>query len=220
MRVTGSVTFIVQFLFIVQLLSMGAMEMSGPFWPLHIESMTSTELLSIAGTGVYIAPMLGVMLTSTFWGRVGDKTGNKVMMIRALMGLALTQLGLAFANDVWLVLILRFYRVPVRVILRRRRPMVLQWCQRHSVRDFCLVAGVDQRRLFGRGDYRGSHSRSTEFLLDKRQRIHYLYAMCTDCSFSYYLLMLLMESRLLQLFIQKIRKGLQLESTMASLLAY
>ena len=48
--------------------------------------MTSTELLSIAGTGVYIAPMLGVMLTSTFWGRVGDKTGNKVMMIRALMG--------------------------------------------------------------------------------------------------------------------------------------
>ncbi|BEM62263.1 MFS transporter [Serratia marcescens] len=108
MRVTGSVTFIVQFLFIVQLLSMGAMEMSGPFWPLHLESMTSTELLSIAGTGVYIAPMLGVMLTSTFWGRVGDKTGNKVMMIRALMGLALTQLGLAFANEVWLVLILRF----------------------------------------------------------------------------------------------------------------
>lgn len=108
MRVTGSVTFIVQFLFIVQLLSMGAMEMSGPFWPLYLESMTSTELLSIAGTGVYIAPMLGVMLTSTFWGRVGDKTGNKVMMIRALMGLALTQLGLAFANEVWLVLILRF----------------------------------------------------------------------------------------------------------------
>lgn len=31
MRVTGSVIFIVQFLFIVQLLSMGAMEMSGPF---------------------------------------------------------------------------------------------------------------------------------------------------------------------------------------------
>lgn len=108
MRVTGSVTFIVQFLFIVQLLSMGAMEMSGPFWPIHLESMTSTELLSIAGTGVYIAPMLGIMLTSTFWGRLGDRTGNKVMMIRALMGLALTQLGLAFANDVWLILLLRF----------------------------------------------------------------------------------------------------------------
>ncbi|MDJ4288756.1 MFS transporter [Salmonella enterica] len=108
MRVTGSVTFIIQFLFIVQLLSMGAMEMSGPFWPIHLESMTSTELLSIAGTGVYIAPMLGIMLTSTFWGRLGDRTGNKVMMIRALMGLALTQLGLAFANDVWLILLLRF----------------------------------------------------------------------------------------------------------------
>lgn len=68
MRVTGSVTFIVRFLFIVQLLSMAAMEMSGLFWPLHLESMTSTELLSIAGTGVYIAPVPGVMLTSTFWG--------------------------------------------------------------------------------------------------------------------------------------------------------
>ncbi|MFN6817600.1 MFS transporter, partial [Proteus mirabilis] len=41
-------------------------------------------------------------------GRIGDKTGNKVMMIRALMGLALTQLGLAFANDVWVILLLRF----------------------------------------------------------------------------------------------------------------
>lgn len=108
MRVTGSVVFIVQFLFIVQLLSMGAMEMSGPFWPLHLASMTSQELLSFAGTGVYIAPMLGIILTSAFWGRVGDRIGNKTMMIRALAGLALTQLGLAFADDVWIVLILRF----------------------------------------------------------------------------------------------------------------
>ncbi|AHG18394.1 MFS transporter [Chania multitudinisentens RB-25] len=108
MRVTGSVMFIVQFLFIVQLLSMGAMEMSGPFWPLHLANMTSSELLSIAGTGVYIAPMLGIMLTSTFWGRIGDRTGNKTMMLRALAGLSLTQLGLAFANDIWLVLLLRF----------------------------------------------------------------------------------------------------------------
>lgn len=82
--------------------------MSGPFWPLHLASMTTNEFLSIAGTGVYIAPMLGVMLTSTFWGRIGDKTGNKAMMVRALIGLALTQFFLAFADDVWIVLLLRF----------------------------------------------------------------------------------------------------------------
>ncbi|EAM8615764.1 MFS transporter [Salmonella enterica] len=108
MRMTASVAFIVHFLFIVQLLSMGAMEMSGPFWPLHLAGMTSEALLSIAGTGVYIAPMLGIILTGTLWGKLGDKTGNKVMMIRALAGLSLTQLGLAFASDVWLVLALRF----------------------------------------------------------------------------------------------------------------
>nr|WP_238149323.1 MFS transporter [Arsenophonus endosymbiont of Aleurodicus floccissimus] len=84
------------------------MEMSGPFWLLYLANMTSQELLSFAGTGVYIAPMLGIILTSAFWGRVGDRIGNKTMMIRALAGLALTQLGLVFANDVWIVLILRF----------------------------------------------------------------------------------------------------------------
>ncbi|WP_159567262.1 MFS transporter [Budvicia diplopodorum] len=108
MRITGSVFFIVQFMFVIQLLSMGAMEMSGPFWPLHLATMTSKELLSVVGTGAYIAPMLGVMLTGPFWGKMGQRTGNKAMMIRALLGLALTQLALAFANDVWLVLALRF----------------------------------------------------------------------------------------------------------------
>ena len=190
-----------------------------PFWPLYLESMTSTELLSIAGTGVYIAPMLGVMLTSTFWGRVGDKTGNKVMMIRALMGLALTQLGLAFANEVWLVLILRFCRVPVRVILRRLRPMVLQWCQRHGVRDFCLVTGVNQRRLFGRGDYRGAILDLLSFFWINVSA----FIICTLCA----LIVLFIlpadaphEVSSTSAVHSKDKKRTQLESTMASLLAY
>ncbi|MEI7341746.1 MFS transporter [Pectobacterium brasiliense] len=108
MRLSGQVAFIIHFMFVVQLVAMGAMEMSGPFWPLHLESMSSGAELSIAGIAVYVGPMLGIMLTSAFWGRMGDRLGNKAMMIRALFGLALTQLGLAWANDIWTIVALRF----------------------------------------------------------------------------------------------------------------
>nr|WP_257474024.1 MFS transporter [Providencia rettgeri] len=98
---------IIGFLFGIQIVSMGAMEMSGPFWPIHLQHNSSGWLLSFSLTMVYVAPMTGVMLTSTFWGRMGDRMGNKAMMIRALLGLAITQILLSFCNDPWLILLLR-----------------------------------------------------------------------------------------------------------------
>ncbi|EHZ6872052.1 MFS transporter [Providencia rettgeri] len=98
---------IIGFLFCIQIVSMGAMEMSGPFWPIHLQHNSSGWLLSFSLTMVYVAPMTGVMLTSTFWGRMGDRMGNKAMMIRALLGLAITQFLLSFCNDPWLILLLR-----------------------------------------------------------------------------------------------------------------
>lgn len=96
-------------LFAIQLVSMGAMEMSGPFWPIHLRTLTDSGLLAgFGGIAVYVAPMLGIVLTSAFWGRLGDRLGHKLMMMRALLGLALTQLALAFAADVWTILALRF----------------------------------------------------------------------------------------------------------------
>lgn len=101
-------TRLIHVLFAVQLVSMGAMEMSGPFWPLHLKALsTSAFEFGFAGIAVYVGPMLGIMLTSAFWGRVGDRTGHKLMMVRALIGLSLTQLALAWATDVWTVLALR-----------------------------------------------------------------------------------------------------------------
>jgi len=99
----------IHLLFVIQLVSMGAMEMSGPFWPVHLRSLTpSDDLFTFASVGVYVGPMLGIMLTSTFWGWMGDRFGHKSMMMRALFGLAATQLALAYAGDVWSILILRF----------------------------------------------------------------------------------------------------------------
>lgn len=105
----GPASRLVHLLFVIQLVSMGAMEMSGPFWPLHLKALsTASWEFGFAGVAVYVGPMLGIVLTSAFWGRVGDRFGHKLMMIRALLGLALTQLALAYAQDVWSILALRF----------------------------------------------------------------------------------------------------------------
>lgn len=99
----------IHLLFVTQLVAMGAMEMSGPFWPVHLRMLVhSDDLFSFASVAVYVGPMVGIMLTSTFWGRMGDRFGHKSMMLRALLGLAATQMALAFAGDVWSILILRF----------------------------------------------------------------------------------------------------------------
>ena len=105
----SNVRILIYLLFAIQLISMGAMEMSGPFWPVHLRGMTASEsFFSFASIAVYVGPMLGIMLTSAFWGRIGDRYGHKLMMIRALAGLSLTQLGLALSGDIWVILILRF----------------------------------------------------------------------------------------------------------------
>ncbi|WEX74649.1 MFS transporter [Sinorhizobium numidicum] len=96
-------------LFGLQFISMGAMEMSGPFWPIQIKALSPSDgVYGLAGIAVYVCPMLGVSLTSAFWGRMGYRYGNRLMMVRALAGLAITQLLVAFAEDVWTILALRF----------------------------------------------------------------------------------------------------------------
>lgn len=88
----SSVRILIYLLFAIQLVSMGAMEMSGPFWPVHLRGLASSEsVFSFASIAVYVGPMLGIMVTSAFWGRIGDRHGHKLMMIRALAGLSLTQ---------------------------------------------------------------------------------------------------------------------------------
>lgn len=104
-RTTG----IVRLLFAIQLVTMGAMEMSGPFWPLRLKALcTSDAAFGLASTGTYVAPMLGIALTGSLWGRMGDRYGHRLMMVRALAGLAITQLGLAFAGDAAVIVLLRF----------------------------------------------------------------------------------------------------------------
>lgn len=95
-------------LFGLQFISMGAMEMSGPFWPIQIKALSPSDgVFALASVAVYVGPVIGMSLTSTLWGRIGDRYGNRLMMVRALGGLAVTQLLVAVAQDVWAIMALR-----------------------------------------------------------------------------------------------------------------
>ena len=96
-------------LFLIQLVAMGAMEMSAPFWPLHLRQLgqLSPTALAWASSIAYAGPMAMAMLLTPLWGRRGDRTGHKPMLLRALAALALTQLWIACTGSAMMILLAR-----------------------------------------------------------------------------------------------------------------
>jgi len=102
-------TSTLRWLVIIQLISMGSMEMSTPFWAQHFQRLgtLSPSALAWASGLVYAGPMLMTMLFSPLWGKIGDRVGHKLMLIRALLALTLTQCWIAWSNDVSSILAAR-----------------------------------------------------------------------------------------------------------------
>ncbi len=98
-----------RWLFAIQLISMGAMEMSAPFWPLHLRALGQLPPHALAwASGIaYAGPMMMAMVFTPWWGRLGDRTGHKPMLLRALLALAATQLWIAAADDIITILMAR-----------------------------------------------------------------------------------------------------------------
>ncbi|GLX79935.1 MFS transporter [Thalassotalea insulae] len=103
------------FLWLVQLLTIATMEMSGPFWPLYFKQLNHTYLAeissqwaSILGGLAYILPLVAAMFSAPFWGKLGDKYGHKLMLLRALFALGFSQLLLVYITDPILILLVRF----------------------------------------------------------------------------------------------------------------
>lgn len=96
-------------LFAIQLVSMGAMDMSAPFWPLHLRALggLSPQALAWASSAAYAGPMLMALVCTPFWGRLGDRIGHRTMVLRALVALAATQALIALSDSVALVLAAR-----------------------------------------------------------------------------------------------------------------
>ncbi|TFF13237.1 MFS transporter [Pseudomonas sp. BCA14] len=97
-------------LVVIQLVSMGAMEMSGPFWPLQIQKLlgdANAQYTGLLSSLVYAGPMMAAMILTPMWGRLGDRTGHKPMIIRALLALAACQALAAITFDPWLLVAIR-----------------------------------------------------------------------------------------------------------------
>ncbi|MBC8783807.1 MFS transporter [Pseudomonas fluorescens] len=97
-------------LVVIQLVSMGAMEMSGPFWPLQIQKLlgaANAQYTGLLSSLVYAGPMMAAIILTPMWGRLGDRTGHKPMIIRALLALAVCQALAAITFDPWLLVATR-----------------------------------------------------------------------------------------------------------------
>lgn len=93
-----------------QAILMAMLAMSLPYWPLYIAKLGNFTPKEIRfwSTAIYIAPFVSSIISSPFWGKLGDKYGYKPMVIRACLGLFITQTLILCFADVFLIFIFRF----------------------------------------------------------------------------------------------------------------
>lgn len=92
-----------------QLLAVAGMSLLLPVLPLIVRSLGVSDLAQVqrwSGT-IYAAPFLFAALMSPVWGWLGDRSGRKWMVVRALLGLALAIFLMGFARTPQELLALR-----------------------------------------------------------------------------------------------------------------
>jgi MFS family permease len=80
-----------------------AMTLLLPFLPLYVEQLGETGHAAIVQwSGIaYGATFLSAALTAPLWGRLGDRYGRKLMLIRASLGMAVAMSLIGMAHSVW-----------------------------------------------------------------------------------------------------------------------
>ncbi len=99
-------------LWAAQLIAMIGMSACVPFLPLFIRELGVVDLAETkrwAGL-VHAGPFFLSFITTPIWGALGDRYGKKPMVVRAVFGLAISVLLMAFAQDVWQLFFLRVFQ--------------------------------------------------------------------------------------------------------------
>jgi DHA1 family multidrug resistance protein-like MFS transporter len=80
-----------------------------PFLPLYIAELGTTDIGEIAmWTGLTLGATPAVTaISAPLWGRVGDKYGSKVLVLRSLTAFILTKAAMAFVTAPWQLFALR-----------------------------------------------------------------------------------------------------------------
>jgi DHA1 family multidrug resistance protein-like MFS transporter len=92
-----------------QFLGMMAMNLVVPFLPFYLRELGVTnpdELARWSGL-VFAGPFMTAFIATPFWGALGDRHGRRLMVIRALFGLTISQLLIGFAQDVVQIFLFR-----------------------------------------------------------------------------------------------------------------
>ncbi len=92
-----------------QFLAMLGMNLVVPFLPFYIRELGVTEPTALARWSglVFSGPFILSLLATPLWGALGDRYGRKPMVVRALFGLALSQLLIGFSQNVYQLLAFR-----------------------------------------------------------------------------------------------------------------
>lgn len=92
-----------------QFLTMVGMNLVIPFLPFYIRELGITNEQAVTRWSgiVFAGPFLLSFFMTPFWGNLGDRYGRKLMVVRAILGLALSQFLIAFAPNVQFLLFFR-----------------------------------------------------------------------------------------------------------------
>jgi DHA1 family multidrug resistance protein-like MFS transporter len=93
-----------------QLIAMIGLSLIIPFLPLYLRELgvVEKEALKIWSGLIFSAPFMVSAFLQPLWGMLGDRRGRKPMVVRAMLGLALANFLMGFAQTPFQVLILRF----------------------------------------------------------------------------------------------------------------
>lgn len=96
-------------LFVVQLFSVGGFSLVFPFLPLYVRELgiSSFGTIEFWSGMVFSGQAFTMMLTSPFWGSLGDRYGRKLMLVRATLGGALFIALMGFAQSAEQLVLLR-----------------------------------------------------------------------------------------------------------------
>jgi MFS family permease len=88
-----------------------AMTLLLPFLPLYVEQLgVSDHAAIVQWSGVaYGATFFAAALVAPVWGRLADRYGRKLMLIRASFGMAVTMSLMGMADNVWQLVALRLF---------------------------------------------------------------------------------------------------------------
>ncbi len=92
-----------------QFLTMIGMNLVIPFLPFYIRELGVTNPDEVARWSglVFAGTFFTAFFATPFWGSMGDRYGQKLMIVRAIFGLGLSQVFIGFSQDVYQLLLFR-----------------------------------------------------------------------------------------------------------------